>query len=429
MSNASPVITVENLSKRYRLGTSNRDKTLVGTIRNAVTYPIRNFREIIARRRFEKETSEDSTVLWALKDVSFTVKEGEVLGIIGHNGAGKSSLLKLLSRITYPTTGKITLQGRVSSLLEVGTGFHSELSGRDNVYMNGTVLGMTHKEVEAKFDEIIAFSGVEKHIDTPIKYYSSGMKVRLAFAVAAHLDPEILIIDEVLAVGDLAFQQKCLGKMNSVAKSGRTVLFVSHNMVAVEGLCNRCLLMSSGSVVFDGDVQQAVERYRSASMKLPQHTELVQRKDRKGAGTVRFTNLTVNEGAPIKPFEPVIFDVTVDSAAHYEDIVIAIQFCKGYREVVTTINNRHQGVKMPLTEGENHFRVVLPKLYLAPGHYLIDLWVGSMTVPEDQIVGAMKIEVEEKDIYNSGLSPKSQWHGDLLAEVCSWEVSVNHQAS
>ena len=202
------VIKVENVSKRYRIGVQEKSDTFAGQLKNAITYPVRNFKRITQLKKFDNEN--DPSVFWALKDINFEVKQGEVLGIIGRNGAGKSTLLKVLSRITEPTTGSIKIKGRVSSLLEVGTGFHPELTGRDNVYMNGTILGMTKKEIDKKFDEIVAFSGVEQHIDTPVKFYSSGMKVRLGFSVAAHLEPEILIIDEVLAVGDFEFQKALL---------------------------------------------------------------------------------------------------------------------------------------------------------------------------------------------------------------------------
>lgn len=253
------VIKVENVSKRYRIGVQEKSDTFAGQLKNAITYPVRNFKRITQLKKFDNEN--DPSVFWALKDINFEVKQGEVLGIIGRNGAGKSTLLKVLSRITEPTTGSIKIKGRVSSLLEVGTGFHPELTGRDNVYMNGTILGMTKKEIDKKFDEIVAFSGVEQHIDTPVKFYSSGMKVRLGFSVAAHLEPEILIIDEVLAVGDFEFQKRCLGKMDEVAKSGRTVIFVSHNMAAVKSLCTKGIVLDKGKVVFDGNTNDAIDYY------------------------------------------------------------------------------------------------------------------------------------------------------------------------
>ncbi|WP_144603303.1 ABC transporter ATP-binding protein [Algoriphagus algorifonticola] len=254
------IIKVSNLSKRYRLGLKEQQAdTLVRQFKNILTAPYRNYKRL---RELSMFGTEDESVFWALKDINFEVQQGEVLGIIGKNGAGKSTLLKILSQITEPTSGRIEIHGRVASLLEVGTGFHPELSGRENIYMNGTILGMTRREIDSKLDEIIDFSGVEKFIDTPVKFYSSGMKVRLGFSVAAHLDPEILIIDEVLAVGDYEFQQKCLGKMEDVSKNqGRTVLFVTHNLEAVKNLCPRSLLLEKGKVQYIGSSFDVIDQY------------------------------------------------------------------------------------------------------------------------------------------------------------------------
>jgi lipopolysaccharide transport system ATP-binding protein len=262
------IIRAENVGKRYVLnhqanpgGYTKFSDVLI----NAATAPLR-WLQTANREQQTANTKED---FWALKDVSFEIKRGDVVGIIGRNGAGKSTLLKILSRITEPTTGRITLNGRIASLLEVGTGFHPELTGRENIFLNGAILGMSKAEIKSKFDEIVAFAEIEKFLDTPVKRYSSGMYVRLAFAVAAHLEPEILIVDEVLAVGDAAFQKKCLGKMQDVAqKGGRTVLFVSHNMAALSALCSRGLFLNNGFVHFDGATRQAVETYLSAGAPL-----------------------------------------------------------------------------------------------------------------------------------------------------------------
>lgn len=273
---AKTVIKVSNLSKRYRLGLKEKQaETLAGQLTNLIKSPLQNLKRLRDLNRFGLE---DESVFWALKDVSFEVKEGEVLGIIGKNGAGKSTLLKILSQITEPTSGKIEIYGRVASLLEVGTGFHHELSGRENIYMNGTILGMTRQEIDSKLDEIIDFSGVEKFIDTPVKFYSSGMKVRLGFSVAAHLDPEILIIDEVLAVGDYEFQKKCLGKMEDVSKNqGRTVLFVSHQMEAIRNLCPKSFLIEKGSISFFGETEKVLSQYLGKSS-----TQLIKKFERHG---------------------------------------------------------------------------------------------------------------------------------------------------
>jgi lipopolysaccharide transport system ATP-binding protein len=253
-------IRVEGLSKAYRIGLNEqRHDTLFGAFASFLKSPLSNFQALQNLSRFG--TEEEADVIWALKDASFEVKHGEAIGIIGANGAGKSTLLKILARITEPTRGRAEVFGRVGSLLEVGTGFHPDLTGRENVYLNGTILGMRKAEIDKKFDEIVEFSGVEKFIDTPVKRYSSGMRVRLAFSVAAHLEPEILIIDEVLAVGDAEFQKKCLGKMGEVAECGRTVLFVSHNLTAVQSLCHRAIWLKDGSVVMNGPPSRVVAAY------------------------------------------------------------------------------------------------------------------------------------------------------------------------
>lgn len=291
---SSPVISVEHLSKAYRIGVKDEiPDTLIGAMKNAVMAPWRNFHRL---RRLSNTTATQSSLaahrtplvsnleqahaastpketdtLWALRDVSFEINQGDVVGIIGRNGAGKSTLLKVLSRITEPTSGRAVIHGRVSSLLEVGTGFHPELTGRENVYMNGTILGMRKKEIDRKFDEIVDFSGVEKFLDTPTKRYSSGMQVRLAFAVAAHLEPEILVVDEVLAVGDGEFQRKCIGKMKDVSQSGRTVLFVSHSMSAVQSLCTRALLFAGGRPISDGSVNAVLNDYTNSQALVPKN--------------------------------------------------------------------------------------------------------------------------------------------------------------
>ncbi len=275
MSSKDIAITVENISKLYRIGLKeNMHDSFGAAIFSFIKSPLRNYRKYRSLYKFDdinrnsgsKPNSNSSDIIWALRDISFEVKQGEVLGIIGSNGAGKSTLLKILCRITDPTTGCAEIRGRVSSLLEVGTGFHPELTGRENVYLNGTILGMRKNEVDHKFEEIVNFSGIEKFIDTPVKRYSSGMKVRLAFSVAAHLEPEILIIDEVLAVGDADFQNKCLNKMEDVGSKGRTVLFVSHNMPTVTRLCSRAILLDEGRIIKDGPADQIVTSYLTSDM-------------------------------------------------------------------------------------------------------------------------------------------------------------------
>ncbi|MDP2279063.1 MAG: polysaccharide ABC transporter ATP-binding protein, partial [Nitrospirota bacterium] len=261
------IISVNNISKQYHIGTKQPYKTLRESIMNTLAFPARFFsRNSSLLTPNTLNLKPDADTFWALKDVSFEVQQGEVIGIIGRNGAGKTTLLKILSRVTEPTEGEVRISGRVASLLEVGTGFHPELTGRENIYLNGAILGMSRAEIKSKFDEIVAFAEIEKFLDTPVKRYSSGMYVRLAFAVAAHLEPEILVVDEVLAVGDAQFQKKCLGKMGEVAKGGRTVLFVSHNMGAVERLCTRAILLDHGTITQSGPVHGVVSAYLQSGM-------------------------------------------------------------------------------------------------------------------------------------------------------------------
>jgi homopolymeric O-antigen transport system ATP-binding protein len=273
-------IQVENLSKRYRLGQTQ-------TLRMRLAQAVNRI-----KRGGAEQDGTNPDEFWALRDVSLDVRPGEVLGLIGRNGAGKSTLLKILSRITDPTHGQVTIHGRVGSLLEVGTGFHPELTGRENIFLNGAILGMKRAEISKQFDQIVDFAEVGRFLDTPVKRYSSGMYVRLAFAVAAHLEPEVLLIDEVLAVGDAAFQRKCLGKMGDVAKRGRTVVFVSHNMAAVSTLCDRSVLLEDGQVSFIGDTEQAVQRYLQHSNE-QSPVALADRQDRAGSGAVRLTGITI----------------------------------------------------------------------------------------------------------------------------------------
>src|SRR6202453_1883557 len=288
------MISVENVGKLYTLKHKIAGERY-STFRDVITrVALAPFRALSGKGRntagSNAETAED---FWAIKDVSFQVNQGDVVGIIGANGAGKSTLLKILSRITEPTIGRIRIKGRVASLLEVGTGFHAELTGRENIFLNGAVLGMSRNEIKDKFDEIVAFAGVEQFLDTPVKRYSSGMYVRLAFAVAAHLEPEILLVDEVLAVGDATFKKKCLGKMQDVSQQGRTVLIVSHNMAMIRSLCSRTIVLSAGSVASDGDVDDGIQQYLCDRDATATGILLEGRKDRLGNGRLRFTDVYV----------------------------------------------------------------------------------------------------------------------------------------
>lgn len=372
------VIHVENLSKRYRLGLKvNGSKTLTSQLINIVKAPVTNFRRLTSLSNF---SNDDESTFWALQDLNFEVNNGEVLGIIGRNGAGKSTLLKILSRITEPTTGSVKIKGRVASLLEVGTGFHPELTGRENVYMNGTILGMRKKEIDKKFDEIVAFSGVEKFIDTAVKFYSSGMKVRLGFAVAAHLDPQILIIDEVLAVGDADFQKKCLGKMDEVAhKEGRTILFVSHNMPAIKTLCTKGLLLENGALKFLGSTDDTVARYfkkegleegqfvpgqYSNSEKVIVKEVTIQ--NQYGKRTESFhvgDNLTVN----------LVLEATEDFDQPHVAILIRSNF-----GTVTVANTMIDGIKIgKFVKGQNFLSCTFKNLPLLPQEYHLAIGVRA----------------------------------------------------
>jgi len=351
------VIRVENLSKSYRIGESQTRRTLREAIMALPASPWRRLRKLWT------PASEVET-FWALRDISFEVRRGDVVGIIGRNGAGKSTLLKVLSRITEPTTGQATIYGRVGSLLEVGTGFHSELTGRENIYLNGAILGMRRAEIQTKFDEMVAFAEIEKFIDTPVKHYSSGMYLRLAFAVAAHLEPEILLVDEVLAVGDIMFQKKCLGKMEDVARAGRTVLFVSHNMAAVRSMCTRGLVLDRGALVFDGDIEHAVNRYN----------QLIASKEpdavRRG---VDFTDIRINgnpEGSilPGDPFE-VACKLSLKNSIPSFRLFFIVQDGNGEQVVVAGTDSGE--LRGSNNAGVHDIRVRCPGLWLRPGVYSV----------------------------------------------------------
>jgi lipopolysaccharide transport system ATP-binding protein len=286
MSNIA--LRVEHIAKQYHIGATRQR---YGTLRDAIAERVKR----LSRAGSGKPTTKVETSVWALRDVGFEVHHGDAVGIIGRNGAGKSTVLKILSRVTTPSKGRAEIYGRVGALLEVGTGFHPELTGRDNIYLNGAILGMSRAEIRAKFEAIVDFSGVEKFLDTPVKRYSSGMHARLAFAVAAHLDPEILIVDEVLAVGDAAFQKKCLGKMGEFARSGRTVLFVSHNLGVMQSLCKRAIFLADGVVACDDEIERAATFYLS-QLEADANVSLVERTDRSGSGMIRFHNIEITSG-------------------------------------------------------------------------------------------------------------------------------------
>jgi lipopolysaccharide transport system ATP-binding protein len=365
------VIKVEGLGKQYRIGKRERYKTFREAVVQMATGPFRRLKRAM--------TEDEAGTFWALQDVNFEVNRGEVVGIVGRNGAGKSTLLKILSRITEPTRGRVEITGRVGSLLEVGTGFHPELTGRENIYLNGAILGMTRAEISRKFDDIISFSEVEKFLDTQVKFFSSGMYMRLAFAVAAHLEPEILVVDEVLAVGDAAFQKKCLGKMGEVAQQGRTVLFVSHNMGAVQQLTQRCVLLHGGRVTVVGPTEAVLARYLDDSRDPSRQTYNVENVPRKwpGSGEIKFVsvrfgnarNEMIAAGAPLEITARLRARESVD---HFW--VSLTIFDLGGHAVGYVVTEETLGMKMG---EEAAYRVELGDHRLAPGIYNCALGVGT----------------------------------------------------
>ncbi|MDD4412698.1 MAG: polysaccharide ABC transporter ATP-binding protein [Patescibacteria group bacterium] len=395
----SPIIEVKNLAKRYLIRHEHGDYI---TLRDKVAHPIKALKTKVSKPE----------EFWALNDVSFNVEEGEMLGIIGHNGAGKSTLLKILSRITPPTKGEAKLRGRVSSLLEVGTGFHPELSGRENIFLSGIILGMTRLEVAKKFDEIVEFSGVEKFLDTPVKYYSSGMSVRLGFAVAANLDSEVLIIDEVLAVGDAEFQEKCLGKMSEVtARQGRTILFVSHNMSAIKSLCNKCICLKDGKDVFYGDVQKVVSDY--LSMSNGEGLVNILNRDRGYQGLsaqVKVTNFEVtNDGVTnplyINPLAKVEFKVTIKATADV-DFSVVLSIKEALRPILYFNSKEISKIKLSLKKDEEmEVSLSIDQISLAASNYNIDC---DLFTPggarHDYVANIYNFSVVSLDPYSSGFN-------------------------
>lgn len=375
-------IVVENLSKRYLIGHRVASREKWSTLRDLVSRELHNFMRKAADvvRGRQVVQGDEIEEFWALKDVGFEVKRGEVLGIVGRNGAGKSTLLKLLSRITEPTAGRIVLNGRVSSLLEVGTGFHPELTGRENIYLNGAILGMTQREIRTRFDEIVAFSELEKFLDTPVKQYSSGMYVRLAFAVAAHLEPEILIVDEVLAVGDAAFQQKCLGKLNAVAhKDGRTVLFVSHNISAVEHLCNRAILIEGGRIVSDGRPADVARQYASR-VGTVQQGSLRDWTDRTTNGEAMITDLKVYDktGVEISSVEfgrTVRFRIRIELRRPVRRAVVGITVHSTTGEQILDLRSSHNGETFDCNGEPLTVDASVERICLYPGSYTLSPYI------------------------------------------------------
>jgi len=381
----SIVLRSDNVSKVFRLGDVGA-KTITEDIR-AVWYKFTNRQNpyILNASTNNRETESNNDFVWALKDINFEVKQGEILGLIGKNGAGKSTLLKILSRTTAPTTGSIKIKGKIASLLEVGTGFHPDLSGRDNIFLNGAILGMKKSEIKSKFDAIVDFAGVQRYIDTPVKRYSSGMYVRLAFAVAAHLEPDILIIDEVLAVGDQEFQNKCLGKMKDVSEQGRTVIFVSHNMGAVNDLCSRAILLNQGTIKIDGLTDKVIKAYIRQNMQINinENYSIDDATSRRGTGEVRFVGIDTfdisnNKTNEFHQNDSVYFNLKIKIIQPVKELMASIAFRSGKTRDIVTSTAKININTTNLESGDIFtLDINFPKINLRPGVYETYYWLGS----------------------------------------------------
>lgn len=412
----SIVISVENLSKTYRLGqigtgTFTNDLKLWWAKARGKPNPLLKIGE-------KDHGNRDGEELYALRDISYAVEQGEALGIIGRNGAGKSTLLKILSRVTAPTSGKIKVKGRIASLLEVGTGFHPELTGRENIFLNGAILGMKRKEIERKFDEILDFAEVEKFIDTPVKRYSSGMYVRLAFSVAAHLEPEILIVDEVLAVGDATFQKKSLGKMGDVARTGRTVLFVSHNMDAVLSLCSSSLVLNNGQLVFCGKSEEAVRFYlHSSSQKSSMPSVIFERSlgdDRKSPTIykIEIMDSSLLPKFPVYTWDEVVFRVHYVSDEEYRHGSFVLDICDYKQQRLLVLDS---GIRFPIKKGNHYIECHIPRFPLSAGEYYLGAGLtlsNTQWLWRESNIGV--INVHGKDVFNLGWFPSSTTRGFVL---------------
>ena len=410
------IITVDNVSKRFELGALSHETML---------------RERLVNLFNLGKSSKPRDILWALKNVSFKIGEGEVVGIVGRNGAGKSTLLKILSRISYPTSGRVRVTGRVSSLLEVGTGFHEELTGRENLYLNGSILGMKKREVDAKLDEIVSFAGVERFLDTPIKRYSTGMRLRLGFSVAAHLDPDVLIVDEVLAVGDSAFQKKCLTAMEGLRSGGRTVLFVSHNMAAVENLCSRAIWIDSGVVREDGPSREVIESYMAAFSDSQTSSDLEHVTNRRGTGEVRITGVEFlsKDGQAqtvTRSGDSLLLRVRFKTNSPVPSPSFGVRIYTELGTLVTETSTWHHGLTLPdFALGAGYLDLEIDALNLLPARYFLSFFVVDLAGrPYDLVDRCVRLDVEMGNVYGAGKVKDNRqgivffpqrWHLDGLA--------------
>jgi lipopolysaccharide transport system ATP-binding protein len=430
------VVKVENLGKKYVL---NHQRKVVSykALRDVISDAAKSFWGKILKPNEINPIESTQEEFWALKDVSFEVKQGDRIGIIGRNGAGKSTLLKILSRITDPTQESIKIKGRIASLLEVGTGFHPELTGRENIYLNGAILGMGKEEIKRKFDEIVAFAEVEKFLDTPVKRYSSGMYVRLAFAVAAHLEPEILIVDEVLAVGDISFQKKCLGKMQDISNGeGRTVIFVSHNMDAIQRLCTNCIMFERGRLVSYGNPAKIIPRYLTSNnsyQALPNQWIDVSKNNRIGTGEARFVAVqysSLNKAVEFQPFScgtlEFLLDIESTISSSFGGLAVAIFNQAG--TILVNADIAFLGQTISLHRGNNIVQLRIHELYLRSGIYVVGLWLdrtGTGDMPIDSVESAFEIEVIDKVTDSTAPQLNIKTSGCVICEFSILDVTLS----
>jgi lipopolysaccharide transport system ATP-binding protein len=415
-------ILVNNLSKSYRIGGSASQGMLREAIINVLQNPFRS------RPTIQNE-------IWALRKVAFSIEQGELVGIIGRNGAGKSTLLKILSRITYPTSGVLRVLGRIGSLLEVGTGFHEELTGRENIYLNGSILGMKRREIKSRMDEIVAFADVEKFVDTPIKRYSSGMRLRLGFAVAAHLDTDILFVDEVLAVGDVGFQKKCLSAMGELRYKGRTVLFVSHNMAAVEHLCPRSIWIESGEIREDGRSSEVIKHYMGTFSNTQQSTvDFTSAVDRRGSGAVRYLGIDIldfegNIQSLVQSGDALVIRLHYEAQETVTQPIFGFQLFSAAGVFLTDVSTWNLGVDIPsLSPGRGYVDLAIDCLNLMPGRYFLSLWLTSPgEILHDVLEHCTVLDVEPSNFYKSGRGIESRF--GILFFPCQWNLAGLHVPS
>jgi lipopolysaccharide transport system ATP-binding protein len=424
------IIEVKNIGKKYTINHQRGGYVALRDVLMGILKSPFAFIKTKAKQAVGLETKED---FWALKDVNFTVNKGEVIGIIGRNGAGKSTLLKILSQITPPTTGEIKINGTVGSLLEVGTGFHPELTGRENIFLNGAILGMPKKEIVKKFDAIVEFAGIDKFLDTPVKHYSSGMYVRLAFSVAAHMEPDILIIDEVLAVGDAEFQKKCLGKMEDITKSeGRTILFVSHNMDAIRQLCQKCLLLENGKIIDAGKTKEVIEKYTSSTV-FESKVDLTkkQHSDRpKEYGSLTELYITNNKMEPCNIFtmgDTIIFKLSLNCKNFLEGVELGIKISGNLGAAIHYYTSTWEGLNLDLKPGNHSFEIIVRQIYLFPGKYIIGAWLSkSGYLSDDSIQNITMIEIVSGDITGHPANfDKYAYSGGEVYSPSKWELLTN----